>query len=76
MNTILDAGPEIPLASITCWRCAHMIDPADRCCRAFPDGIPLDIWLGKHDHRTPYPGDRGLHYQEIEAKEPALAKSA
>ncbi len=25
-------------------------------CAAFPSGIPKAIWLGRHDHTTPYPG--------------------
>lgn len=26
-------------------------------CEAFPDGIPMPIWLGKHAHEEPYGGE-------------------
>ena len=32
-------------------------------CKAFPLGIPPEIWLGKNSHRTPYPGDHGVLFQ-------------
>jgi len=35
-------------------------------CKAFPDGIPEDIWLGKVDHKKPYPRDNGIRFEEIE----------
>lgn len=31
-----------------------------RCCDSFPDGIPEEIWNGKHKHKEPYPGDNGI----------------
>lgn len=32
-------------------------------CAAFPDGIPLDIWLGRFAHTRKWPGDNGIRYQ-------------
>ena len=34
-------------------------------CEAYPDGIPEVILNGKVDHKTPYPGDRGLTYLPV-----------
>lgn len=35
-------------------------------CRAFPDGIPGEIWYGGVDHRNSYPGDKGIHYEKAD----------
>lgn len=32
-------------------------------CKAYPDGIPVDIITGKHDHTKPFPGDNGVRYE-------------
>jgi len=33
-------------------------------CKAFPNGIPHAIWLGKNNHKKPYRGDNGVQFEE------------
>jgi len=44
-------------------------------CRAFPDGIPDDIWTGKNKHQLPYPNDRGFQFKLSPETNPEVAKS-
>ena len=48
--------------SSVCEGCRHRIGYRRLSCAAFPERIPRDIWNGRHDHRSPYPGDRGIHF--------------
>jgi hypothetical protein len=49
-----------------CFACINLdgVRPPDGwVCRAFPDGIPVQILVHQHDHHEPYPGDRGIRFE-------------
>ena len=55
-----------------CWGCSRILDGAGYDdgdltgqCEAFPEGIPMPVFAGGHDHRHPYPGDKGLRFDPL-----------
>lgn len=41
-------------------------------CTSFPDGIPIEIELGKWDHRRPHPEDNGVRFELIDEYKKAI----
>lgn len=67
--TIVLDGPEcwIPHLSKVCTHCQHLRENGiDRKCDAFPDGIPMAIWMGENNHQQPYPGDHGIQFEPVD----------
>lgn len=63
--TTIDKGHDIPVYSEVCSYCRHLkLESPGRTCEAFPEGIPMDIWLGKNKHTGPYPGDNGIRFEK------------
>lgn len=55
-----------------CYKCKHYLkDSANPPkCKAFPSGIPEEIFDGLNKHKEKYPGDHGIQYEH---GEPQLA---
>lgn len=65
-NIELDKDFDIPVYSPVCTFCKNYISGREiRKCRAFPDGIPDEIWTGENDHTKPYKGDHGIQFEHI-----------
>ncbi len=63
----------IPQVSKVCGACVHW-RTMRRVCKAFPDGIPMEIWMGENLHTKPYPGDNGIQFEDV--RKPALAEAS
>lgn len=50
-----------------CMNCKHLRHRRGKgsYCKAFPEGIPDEIFVGAYDHRKPFPGDRGVRFEEV-----------
>lgn len=47
-----------------CVLCKHYREgPVTGTCAAFPDGIPMEVYWTKVDHRLPYPGNNGVRLE-------------
>ena len=44
-----------------CFSCAHFNE--DGTCKAYPDGIPIELLFGEVNHIQPYEGDNGIQYK-------------
>ena len=66
----------VPIYSDVCTLCVHQIidGSLERKCKAFPKGIPMEIWMGENPHTQPYPGDNGIQFEDVRKK--ALAEAS
>lgn len=62
-----DSSLQISMFSQVCSRCAHFNDASvfdvNKSCKAFPKGIPLEIWNGRNPHLQPVEGDNGIQFK-------------
>jgi hypothetical protein len=72
MRAIL-TGDRIPSLSPICSYCRHW--QGYRRCDAFPEEIPLAIWIGENDHRQPVAGDHGIRFEPLTDEQVANARA-
>ena len=51
-----------------CYVCQHFLSGGELenfTCKAYPEGIPADIVLGRTNHDRPLEGDNGYQYRNI-----------
>jgi hypothetical protein len=70
----LHAEFRISVISRICTLCNHFNreSPIRRRCKAFPEGIPLEIWKGENDHTQPFDDDNGILYKKYIHKNPRI----
>lgn len=61
-NALDDRELSIPVFSSVCSFCRHSNNDPERTCAAFPEGIPMEIWMGSNKHIASYPGDHGIQF--------------
>ena len=50
---------------IDCKKFIELNEEGKYTCKAFPDGIPDDVFWGKIDHTENIDGDNGIKFEEI-----------
>ncbi len=60
----IDRPEDEPVYSPVCCRCLHLASVSGRRCRAFPNGIPYEIWSGVNPHTKPVEGDGGTMFKD------------
>ena len=50
----------------SCRMCKFLKGHFGASCEAFPEGIPMEIFTGEHDHTEPFKGDKGIRFEPIE----------
>lgn len=63
-------------AAPDCLSCKHFNEPDEEAeavtCKAFPQGIPEDIYWEGEPHRAPRNGDNGIVFEQDTEKPPVL----
>lgn len=66
LNRFADKGIDfLTLDEGICNLCKHK-NMGALTCKAFPDGIPEAVLIGKVLHLTPIEGDNGIQFEEID----------
>lgn len=60
-----DTVAALPVYSTICTFCRNWLTDGDYTCKAFPEKIPEEIWLGENDHRKPFEGDNGIQFEPL-----------
>lgn len=62
MNENRFVGRPDEMVSPQCNHCRRWNMMKDTC-EAFPDGVPMEIAMNRHDHRQPFTGDNGVLFE-------------